>query len=127
MPTQFFEDGIKAGLKERRRLSGFLDALVREETGSTKPPRIACIFCTDEALLQKNIQFLDHDTYTDIITFDTSEDDGRLTGELHISVERVRENAAGFGTTYPEELHRVIFHGVLHLCGYKDKSKKVIE
>jgi rRNA maturation RNase YbeY len=127
MPTQFFEDGIKAGLRERRRLSAFLDALVKAETGGVKPPRIACIFCTDEALLEKNMQFLAHDTYTDIITFDTTEEDGRLSGELHISVDRVRENAESFGVTTDEELHRVIFHGVLHLCGYGDKTKKDIE
>ena len=81
------------------------------------------IFCSDEALLEMNKQFLNHDTYTDIITFDLSENDTELAGEIYISKDRVAENAAKFDTEYEDELHRVIFHGALHLCGFKDKNK----
>jgi rRNA maturation RNase YbeY len=70
-----------------------------------------------------NQQFLKHNTFTDIITFDLSEAKDELTGEIYISVDRVADNAAKFNTTYNEELHRVIFHGALHLCGFKDKKK----
>lgn len=80
------------------------------------------LFCSDEYLLQMNMQYLNHDTYTDIITFDTS--DGRLpiSGELYISIDRVRENAASFSVSFDEELRRVMIHGLLHLIGFTDKS-----
>ncbi len=70
-----------------------------------------------------NQQYLNHNTLTDIITFDLGESESELIGEIYISVERVKENAIKFETTYPDELHRVIFHGALHLCGFKDKKE----
>jgi rRNA maturation RNase YbeY len=82
---------------------------------------LAYNFCSDEELLQMNKQFLRHNTYTDIITFDYSEGN-TLSGEIYISVDRVKENAARFKTETANELLRVMAHGVLHLCGYKDKS-----
>ena len=85
--------------------------------------QLCFIFCTDEYLLEKNIQFLDHDTYTDIITFDYCEGD-IISGDIFVSVERVTENANKFGVDFENELDRVIIHGVLHLAGYKDKSKE---
>ena len=80
------------------------------------------VFCSDAYLLPMNQQYLDHDTYTDIITFDNSEVEGDIVGDIFISVERVRENAAKFNITETDELHRVIIHGALHLLGYTDKS-----
>jgi probable rRNA maturation factor len=80
------------------------------------------IFCTDEYLLQVNRDFLQHDYYTDIITFDLSDTSKRVSGEIYISVDRVKDNALTQGVSFTEELHRVIFHGALHLCGYKDKK-----
>lgn len=82
---------------------------------------ITLIFCSDEHLLTVNQNFLEHDFYTDIITFDYCADD-LVSGDLFISVDRVIENAQDFNVTFDQELHRVIIHGVLHLCGYKDKS-----
>ena len=82
---------------------------------------IAYVFCDDKRILAVNRQFLQHDYYTDIITFDYSE--GRtLSGDLFISLETVRSNAELFHTDYPTELHRVIIHGILHLCGINDKK-----
>ncbi len=81
------------------------------------------IFCDDEYLLEKNKTFLKHDTLTDIITFDYSEKN-TLTGDVYISIERVKENSQNYGVPYENELHRVIIHGVLHLLGYKDKNEK---
>ena len=78
-------------------------------------------FCGDERILQTNQDFLDHDYYTDIITFDESEGD-KVSGDMLISLDTVRSNAEQLGTSYEEELHRVIIHGVLHLCGLKDKT-----
>ncbi|BAV09736.1 rRNA maturation RNase YbeY [Filimonas lacunae] len=87
-----------------------------------KLEEIRYIFCSDEYLLQINKDFLQHDYYTDIITFDLSEGDA-TTSEVYISVDRVKENAITQGTTFTREMLRVLFHGALHLCGYKDKTK----
>lgn len=123
MAVYYYEEGIKARLADRRRLSAFLKDLVSGHL-SVARMTLSYIFCSDEYLLEKNRQFLRHDTLTDIITFDLSETDNELTGEIYISVERVAENAAKFGVAYNTELHRVIFHGALHLCGFKDKKKE---
>ena len=82
---------------------------------------ISYIFCNDEYLLKINKQFLNHDTLTDIISFDYSLGK-QIHGEIYISEERVRENATEFGQTFEDELHRVMIHGVLHYCGFKDKT-----
>ncbi len=82
------------------------------------------VFCSDSYLLKINKNFLNHDFYTDIITFDLSEDSSEIiVGEVYISIDRVKENALTLGLPFKEELLRVIFHGALHLCGYKDKKK----
>ncbi len=78
------------------------------------------IFCSDEHLLNINRQYLDHDFYTDIITFDYAEE--QVSGDIYISLDRVKENASTFGESYERELRRVMAHGLLHLMGYKDKS-----
>ncbi|MDX1753446.1 MAG: rRNA maturation RNase YbeY [Salinimicrobium sediminis] len=88
-----------------------------------KVGEISFIFCDDEYLLEINQQYLDHDTYTDIISFDNSVGNV-LNGDIFISTERVAENASEYGVTFEEEIKRVIVHGVLHFCGYKDKSKE---
>jgi len=82
------------------------------------------IFCSDRYLLGINQEYLDHDTLTDIITFDYTEHPRALEGEIYISIPRVRENARTLGTEFDAELHRVIIHGVLHILRYKDKSSK---
>lgn len=84
---------------------------------------IQYVFLNDEELFEINVSFLNHHTYTDIITFDLSENDG-IVGEIYISIDRILENAGAFGVSAKEELLRVLFHGVLHLLGYKDKSIK---
>jgi rRNA maturation RNase YbeY len=81
------------------------------------------IFCDDEYLLKKNQDFLNHDTLTDIITFDYSEEN-KLSADIFISIERVKENALIFAVPFEKELKRVIIHGILHLIGYKDKSEE---
>ena len=81
------------------------------------------IFCDDEFILNINKQYLDHDYYTDIISFDYSVGN-ELHGDIFVSVDRVRDNAQDFNVTFDEELKRVIIHGILHYCGYKDKSKE---
>ena len=82
------------------------------------------IFCSDEYLLEINQNYLKHDDLTDIITFDLSDSPENIKGEIYVSVERVQDNSLLFNTSFRDELARVVFHGALHLCGYKDKSKK---
>ncbi len=122
MSATFHDDGIKSRLGAKRPLSAFLDALIRSYRPGLKRIRLSYIFMSDDALLRINQDFLQHDTYTDIITFDLSEADNALDGEIYISVDRVAENALKFKTGYDRELHRVIFHGALHLCGLRDKK-----
>ena len=112
-------------LSERTRLKAFIATLFKRE--GKKLDEIHYIFCSDDYLLEINRQHLKHDYYTDIITFGLSEPGAPITAEIYISVDRVRDNAANFDATFTKELHRVIFHGALHLCGYKDKSKKDAE
>jgi rRNA maturation RNase YbeY len=84
------------------------------------------IFCDDQYILKKNQEYLQHDTFTDIITFDYTEEN-RLSADIFISIERIKENAITFAVPFETELQRVIIHGVLHLMGYKDKSKENAE
>lgn len=81
------------------------------------------VFCSDEYLLEINKEYLDHDYFTDIITFDNSEEDNQLEGDIYISVDRVRENAATFHTDFDTEMRRVLIHGLLHLAGHDDTSE----
>jgi probable rRNA maturation factor len=104
-----FHQLTKVNLQNRKALKAFIPQLFKKE-GKTFES-LNYIFCSDEYLLEVNNNFLQHDFYTDIITFD-------------LSVDRVKENAITHKTTFELEIHRVIFHGVLHLCGYKDKTKK---
>lgn len=80
------------------------------------------IFCNDEYLHKINVEYLDHDTLTDIITFDNSEDETLIEGDIFVSIERIIDNAIDFKTSFEHEFRRVIVHGVLHLCGYYDKT-----
>lgn len=100
----------------------WMRALASEE--NFKIQDLNYVFCTDEYLLDINIQHLNHDTYTDIITFDLSSNTHLpiIDAEIYISIDRVRENASKFNKDFPNELSRVLAHGILHLCGYKDKS-----
>jgi probable rRNA maturation factor len=116
----FFNEDISYNLKDKRKLRQWIsDTIIAE--GYTLN-ELSYIFCSDAYLLKINRQYLDHDTYTDIITFDNSEEKKSITGDIFISVERVKENAAKFGQSVSDELQRVMIHGVLHLLGHKDKS-----
>lgn len=121
MAIQFTAHEVKVDLKEKRKLKAFLKDLFADEGQGLKD--LHYIFCSDAYLLEINKQFLQHDTYTDIVTFEMGEDPDVTEGEIYISVDRVKENAGKFKVSVNQELHRVIFHGALHLCGFKDKSK----
>ena len=107
---------------QRTRLKAFLLQLFKKEGKSVEG--INYIFCTDEYLLPLNQKHLNHNTLTDIITFELSNKEEALIADIYISIERVKENAQLFHTPFKTELHRVVFHGALHLCGYKDKTKE---
>ena len=120
MSVQFFYNEVSFPFRDRNRLKIFLSEMFahyRKPFGT-----LTCIFCTDEYLLQVNRDFLQHDYYTDIITFNLSEPRQPIQGEMYISIDRVTDNARQQDTSFRQELHRVIFHGVLHLCGFKDKT-----
>jgi probable rRNA maturation factor len=124
MPIQFFLLTKSISLSKRKELKSFIEFIFRNE--KTKLQSLTYIFCSDEYLLKINQDFLKHNYYTDIITFDMSETK-EIIGEVYISVERVKENANNLGVSTTNELHRVIFHGALHLCGYKDKANLEIK
>jgi probable rRNA maturation factor len=111
-------------LTNRRSLKKFLPRLFDKE--GQKLSSLTYIFTSDNRLLGINKQYLKHDFYTDIISFDLSDPGQGITGEIYISLDRVRDNAKNLGFSMADELHRVIFHGALHLCGYKDKTRKEI-
>jgi len=120
-PIHFFFPYQKFSLTQRKKLKSFIRDIFKKEKKTLV--KLQYVFCTDVFLLEINRQYLQHDYYTDIITFDLGAT-GKIDGEIYISVERIKENAQSMQTSFKEELHRVIFHGVLHLCGYKDKLKK---
>jgi probable rRNA maturation factor len=121
MPAiSFFEEDITYKLKHKTALRQWVTQTIQTEGYKLK--ELSYIFCSDSYLLQINRQYLNHDTYTDIITFDNSDTDKMITGDIFISIERIRENAIKFNIPETDELHRVIIHGVLHLLGYKDKT-----
>ena len=108
-------------LQNEDQIATWISVVIISE--NKKEGDINYIFCDDDYLLNLNEQYLDHDTLTDIISFDYSVGN-ELHGDIFISVERVRENAQDFNVTFEEELKRVLVHGVLHYCGYKDKSEE---
>lgn len=111
-------------LTNKTGIKAFIPSIFKKE--GKKLEAINYVFCSDDYLLQINKDFLQHDYYTDIITFDLSEGDATIS-EVYISVDRIKDNARQLGTSFEQEALRVIFHGALHLCGYKDKSKKDTE
>ena len=121
-----FHSLVPVTIKNRRHLKLFINQLFKEERKVFHSLNI--IFCSDEYLLAINKLHLQHNFYTDIITFDLSEKDSQfIVGELYISIDRVKENASSLYINFSTELLRVIFHGALHLCGFKDKTKTDIK
>jgi len=126
MPDQkciffFNETPVNYRLRHKTKIRKWIRDVVRCEKNSIS--LLNYIFCSDAYLLKMNQQYLNHQTYTDIITFDNSEKNGAIESDIFISIDRVKENALVFKTTFTYELYRVMIHGVLHLCGYVDKSK----
>lgn len=122
MPAfRFFSDGIVFSMPQPRKTASWLMAVAKGER--KVPQEINYVFCSDEHLLSLNRQFLRHDTYTDIVTFDYSGGLKNLVGEVYISIDRIRDNAKMLNLPFEVELRRVVVHGLLHLCGHRDKTK----
>ena len=121
--VSYFKEDTSFAFKEKRLTSRWLKFVAQAE--AKKLGDIGIIFCSDNYILDINIKYLQHDYYTDIITFDYCEGD-TLSGDLFISVDSVRENASFYGTEFPVELNRVIVHGLLHLIGYDDHTEEDI-
>jgi rRNA maturation RNase YbeY len=124
--VHFFCEDVVFKLKNVRKTTSWIKSSILNE-GKTLG-ELNFIFCSDSHLLKMNIEYLQHNTYTDIITFDNSEEKGLISGDIFISIDRIGENALKFQKSKDDELHRVIIHGVLHLLGYSDKTanKKTI-
>lgn len=122
MAIHFFSEDIPFQLANKLRRKRWLKQLASAAGFQIK--ELNYIFCSDEYLYQMNVDYLNHDTYTDIITFDNAEKTNELEGDIFISVDRVRENAKTVQVSEEVELTRVLSHGLLHLMGYKDKTKE---
>lgn len=125
MAIHFFSEETPFQLKQKNNRKKWLKEIAQEEKFIIQD--LNYIFCSDEYLHQINVEYLDHDTYTDIITFDNSEEENELEGDIFISIDRVKENASKHSVSIEEELSRVISHGLYHLIGYKDKKKSETE
>lgn len=118
----FFSEDTDYTLKEKAKIREWINLAIQGE-GFKRIGDLNFIFCSDEYLIDINKQYLNHDTYTDIVTFDSSEEEEVIAGDVFISIDRIRENSSKFKVSERDELHRVIIHGVMHLCGYHDKKK----
>jgi rRNA maturation RNase YbeY len=118
----FFTEDIDFKIPLPRKTASWIKASIKKERKRLK--ELNYIFCTDSHLLAINREYLNHNTLTDIITFDSSESLNEIAGDIYISIDRVTENAEKFKTTFIDELNRVMIHGALHLIGYSDKSRK---
>lgn len=116
----FFNEDINFKFQGKNVIKAWLKKVADKEGFKVK--NLNYIFCSDEYLHKINVEYLEHDTYTDIITFDNSEEDDVIEGDIFVSIERVKENSQTLNTVFDDELKRVIVHGLLHLCGYDDHS-----
>lgn len=120
----YFTEDISFTLRNKNKLRKWIQVVIGNE--KKLPGNLNYIFCSDDFLHKLNVEYLNHDTLTDIITFDLSEKDEEISGEIYISVERVKENAKKFKVPFQNELHRVMIHGILHLAGYHDKTPEEV-
>jgi rRNA maturation RNase YbeY len=121
LAINFFNEDVTYTLKNKMAIRAWINSAITAEGYLLE--ELNFIFCSDEYLWRMNQEFLDHDTYTDVITFDNSERLKTINGDIFISIDRVRENAAEIKVPATTELCRVMIHGTLHLLGYKDKTK----
>ncbi|RNI26996.1 rRNA maturation RNase YbeY [Rufibacter latericius] len=120
LPIEFFTEEVEFEVKNEEKVKTWLSEIISKY--SFELESLNYIFCSDEYLHQMNVEYLDHDTLTDVITFDNSDFEGVIEGDVFISIDRIVDNATSFNITPEEELHRVMAHGLLHLLGFDDKT-----
>jgi probable rRNA maturation factor len=120
LPIEFFCEEVEFEVSHEQEVKTWLSEIITKN--SFELESLNYIFCSDEYLHQMNVDYLEHDTLTDVITFDNSDIEGVIEGDVFISIDRVVDNAASFNISVQEELHRVMAHGLLHLLGYEDKG-----
>lgn len=116
----FHIEDIEIKIQQKLKLKNWLKSVIEAE--GFKLADVNYVFCSDDYLLKINIEYLNHDYLTDIITFDNSEQEEMIEGDIFISIDRVKDNAKIFKVSFEHELKRVLVHGILHLCGYSDKT-----
>lgn len=121
IPIEFVSEEVNFTLKDVDKVKNWIYQVITDHQLTLED--ITYIFCSDEYLYNINQTYLNHDTYTDIITFDNSDEDDIIESDIFISIDRVKENASQLNISFTDELHRVIIHGVLHLIGYDDKDE----
>ncbi len=121
-PILFFTEKISFSLPKPAAVSQWLEQVAAKESKQLK--QLSYIFCSDDYLHAMNVRYLEHDTLTDVITFDQSEQAGVIEGDVYVSIDRVRENAQTYAVPFTQELYRVMVHGLLHLIGYADKQQE---
>lgn len=122
MRINFFNEDITYKLEKKIATRLWISSTINQEGFTLQ--ELNFIFCSDEYLLNINKQYLKHNTYTDVVTFDNTTEKGVIVGDIFISIDRIKENSIAFSVAEKDELHRVIIHGTLHLLGYKDKNKE---
>ncbi|GGK73031.1 rRNA maturation RNase YbeY [Rufibacter glacialis] len=120
LPIEFFTEEVEFEVKNEEKVKTWLSEIISKY--SFELESLNYIFCSDEYLHQMNVEYLEHDTLTDVITFDNSDVEGVIEGDVFISIDRIVDNAATFNISQEEELHRVMAHGLLHLLGFDDKT-----
>jgi len=125
LPIEFVSEEIEFTLSHANEVTTWLNSIIEEHQFELE--NLTYIFCSDEYLLEINQEYLDHDTLTDIITFNNADADGIIESDIFISIDRVQENANTLNSSFTDELNRVMVHGVLHLLGYDDKSDELKE
>lgn len=121
----FFTEDIEYSISNEVEVKQWIHEIINKH--DFKLIGVNYILCSDEYLHKVNVEYLDHDTYTDIITFDNSEYENEIESDIFVSIDRIIDNAKNIGNSEKDELHRVLIHGILHLLGFKDKSKEDAE
>lgn len=122
LPIEFFSEDVEFELRNPGQVAEWINDIIEQH--EQELISLTYVFCSDDYLHEINVSYLDHDTLTDIITFDNADEEGVIEGDIFISIDRVKDNSKDLGTSFEDELHRVIIHGVLHLLGYKDKTEE---
>jgi probable rRNA maturation factor len=121
-PIEFYSEDVEFSLSNPDKVVNWIADIIEQH--EFELVSLTYIFCSDDYLHQINVEYLDHDTLTDIITFDNADEEGIVEGDIFVSIDRIRDNAHNLNIPFEDELHRVLIHGVLHLLGFKDKTEE---